>query len=57
MDYIVMSCLVGVALMMLTISYGIACQWKKNLRQRNAKLPEAIRLDLDSTEVQCGLPV
>ncbi|KAJ7182634.1 hypothetical protein C8R43DRAFT_1116267 [Mycena crocata] len=57
MDYIVMSCLVGISLMALTISYDIACQWKKNLRQRNEKLPEAIRLDLNSVEVQCGLPV
>ncbi|KAJ7164597.1 hypothetical protein C8R43DRAFT_1122474 [Mycena crocata] len=57
MDYIVMSCLVGVSLMLLTISYDIACQWKKNLRARNEKLPERIRLDLDKVEVQCGLPV
>ncbi|KAJ6525539.1 hypothetical protein DFH09DRAFT_1328897 [Mycena vulgaris] len=32
MDYIVMSCLAGFALMMLTISYDIACQWKKIYR-------------------------
>ncbi|KAJ7024364.1 hypothetical protein C8F04DRAFT_969055 [Mycena alexandri] len=57
MDYIVMSCLAGFALMMLTISYDIACQWKKNLKPRNALLPEPIRLDLDKVEVQCGLPV
>ncbi|KAJ7184784.1 hypothetical protein C8R46DRAFT_1026640 [Mycena filopes] len=57
MDYIVMSCLVGFALMMLTISYDIACQWKRNLRQRNERLPTAIQLDLDNVEVQCGLPV
>ncbi|KAJ7168780.1 hypothetical protein C8R46DRAFT_1218172 [Mycena filopes] len=57
MDYIVMSCLVGFALMMLTISYDIACQWKINLKERNAKLPEAIQLNLDEVEVQCGLPV
>ncbi|KAJ7100996.1 hypothetical protein C8R43DRAFT_1141258 [Mycena crocata] len=57
MDYIVMACLAGVSLLMLTISYDIACQWKKNLRERNSKLPEAIRLDIDNVEVQCGLPV
>ncbi|KAJ7184066.1 hypothetical protein C8R46DRAFT_1208297 [Mycena filopes] len=57
MDYIVMSCLVGFALMLLTISYDIACQWKKNLRDRNDKLPTRIQLDLDNVEVQCGLPV
>ncbi|KAJ6463769.1 hypothetical protein C8R47DRAFT_992319 [Mycena vitilis] len=57
MDYIVMSCLAGFALMMLTISYDIACQWKKNLKDRNAKLPDRIQLDLENVEVQCGLPV
>ncbi|KAJ7456847.1 hypothetical protein B0H11DRAFT_2243727 [Mycena galericulata] len=57
MDFIVMACLAGVALMALTISYDIACQWKKNLPERNKKLPERIRLDLDNIEVQCGLPV
>ncbi|KAJ7159135.1 hypothetical protein C8R43DRAFT_1124767 [Mycena crocata] len=57
MDYIAMSGLVGVSLMLLTISYDIACQWKKNLPARNAKLPERIQLDLDKTHVQCGLPV
>jgi hypothetical protein len=57
MDYIVMASIVGIMLMMLTISYDIACQWKKNLASRNAKLPRRIRLDLSSVEVQCGLPV
>ncbi|KAJ7490102.1 hypothetical protein B0H11DRAFT_1719907 [Mycena galericulata] len=57
MDFIVMACLAGVTLMALTISYDIACQWKKNLPERNKKLPERIRLDLDNIDVQCGLPV
>ncbi|KAJ7863700.1 hypothetical protein B0H13DRAFT_2354000 [Mycena leptocephala] len=57
MDYIVMACLAGFALAMLMISYDIACQWKKNMRIRNEKLPEAIRLDVNNVEVQCGLPV
>ncbi|KAJ7838429.1 hypothetical protein B0H13DRAFT_2367453 [Mycena leptocephala] len=57
MDFIVMAALAGAAVMMLTISYDIACQWKKNLPERNGKLPERIRLDLENTEVQCGLPV
>ncbi|KAJ7483696.1 hypothetical protein B0H11DRAFT_1723311 [Mycena galericulata] len=57
MDFIVMACLVGFALMALTISYDIACQWQKNLAERNKKLPERIRLDLENVEVQCGLPV
>ncbi|KAJ7015934.1 hypothetical protein C8F04DRAFT_984112 [Mycena alexandri] len=57
MDYIVMSCLAGFALMMLTISYDTTCQWKKNLVSRNGLLPQPIRLDLENVDVQCGLPV
>ncbi|KAJ7899713.1 hypothetical protein B0H13DRAFT_2336971 [Mycena leptocephala] len=51
MDYILMSALVGLTLLALTISYDIACQWKKNLPERNSKL------DLENVDVQCGLPV
>ncbi|KAJ7429980.1 hypothetical protein B0H11DRAFT_1765938 [Mycena galericulata] len=57
MDYIVMAAVAGLALMMLTISYDIACQWRKNLPERLKKLPPAIRLDLTRTELQTGLPV
>ncbi|KAJ7429112.1 hypothetical protein B0H11DRAFT_2266968 [Mycena galericulata] len=57
MDYIVMAALAGLALMMVTISYDIACQWRKNLPARMEKLPPAIRLDLTKTELQTGLPV
>ncbi|KAJ7436806.1 hypothetical protein B0H11DRAFT_1754347 [Mycena galericulata] len=57
MDFIVMAAVAGLALMMLTISYDIACQWRKNLPQRMEKLPPAIRLDLTKTELQTGLPV
>jgi hypothetical protein len=57
MDYILMSCIAGITLLALTISYDIACQWQKKLPERNQKLPVAIRLDLDKVDVQCGLPV
>ncbi|KAJ7502414.1 hypothetical protein B0H11DRAFT_1712352 [Mycena galericulata] len=57
MDYIVMAAVAGLALMMLTISYDIACQWRKNLPQRMEKLPPTIQLDLAKTELQTGLPV
>ncbi|KAJ7076953.1 hypothetical protein C8R43DRAFT_966146 [Mycena crocata] len=57
MDYIVMSALAGFALVMLTLSYDIACQWKINLPTRMGKLPQHLQLDLDKIELQCGLPV
>ncbi|KAJ7038551.1 hypothetical protein C8F04DRAFT_1255829 [Mycena alexandri] len=57
MDYILASAVAGFALLALTISYDIACQWRKNLPERNRKLDTRIQLDLDSVEVQCGIPV
>ncbi|KAJ7903966.1 hypothetical protein B0H13DRAFT_1620975 [Mycena leptocephala] len=57
MDYIVVSALIGFSLMLVTISYDIACQWHKTLPERNAKLPEDIQLPLGSFSLQCALPV
>ncbi|KAJ7793449.1 hypothetical protein B0H14DRAFT_2622840 [Mycena olivaceomarginata] len=57
MDFILLSALAGFALMWLTISYDISCQWKINLPTRNTKMPEDIRLPLDTIKVQCALPV
>ncbi|KAJ6503118.1 hypothetical protein DFH09DRAFT_1252002 [Mycena vulgaris] len=57
MDYIAMAALAGFCLLLLTISYDIACQWKVNLRERNAKLPAHIRLPIDTIKIQCALPV
>jgi hypothetical protein len=57
MDFIVMSALVGFALILLTISYNIACQWKVHLKDRNEKLPPAMRLPVDNIKIQCALPV
>ncbi|KAJ7731904.1 hypothetical protein DFH07DRAFT_968567 [Mycena maculata] len=57
MDYIVLAALLGFSLMLLTISYDIGCQWKKNLRARNEKMPTELRLDFESFTFQCALPV
>ncbi|KAJ6547928.1 hypothetical protein DFH09DRAFT_1087397 [Mycena vulgaris] len=57
MDFIVMSALAGFTLMLLTISYDIACQWKATLPERMKKLPQDMRLPLDSIKLQCALPV
>ncbi|KAJ7772559.1 hypothetical protein DFH07DRAFT_953027 [Mycena maculata] len=57
MDYIVLSALVGFNLLLLTISYDIACQWKKTLPQQNEKMPDSIRLPLDAFTYQCALLV
>lgn len=57
MDYILMSAVKGFGLQQLTISYDIACQWKKNFEERMARLPEDLRLELDTIDVETGLPV
>ncbi|KAJ7139369.1 hypothetical protein C8R44DRAFT_604986 [Mycena epipterygia] len=58
MDFIVMSALARrFNLMLLTISYDIACQWQINLHERNAKMPKELRLPLDEITLQCALPV
>ncbi|KAJ6513594.1 hypothetical protein C8R47DRAFT_1286276 [Mycena vitilis] len=57
MDWIVMAALAGFTLMLLTISYDIACQWKVNLRERLTKLPHSMTRHLASVKLQCGLPV
>ncbi|CAK5267983.1 unnamed protein product [Mycena citricolor] len=57
MDYIVFSALIGFTLWWLTLSYDIGCQWNVKLRDRMAKLPSHLHLDLEQVKVQCGLPV
>ncbi|KAJ7836106.1 hypothetical protein B0H14DRAFT_3705441 [Mycena olivaceomarginata] len=56
MDWIVMAALSGFSLLLLTISYDIACQWKCRFKERIEKLPEDMRLPED-IKVQCALPV
>ncbi|KAJ7025068.1 hypothetical protein C8F04DRAFT_1212966 [Mycena alexandri] len=57
MDFIVFSALLGFSLLWLTISYDIACQWRKNLLARMEKLPEALQLSMKDIRLQCALPV
>ncbi|KAJ7198058.1 hypothetical protein C8J57DRAFT_1262522 [Mycena rebaudengoi] len=57
MDYILVSAIVGLTLLALTISYDIACQWKKKLAERNNKLLGSLQIDLNVINVQCGLPI
>ncbi|KAJ7154378.1 hypothetical protein C8R43DRAFT_1126455 [Mycena crocata] len=57
MDWILFNALVGFCLLWLTVSYDIACQWRKNLESRMQKLPAPLRLPLGDIELQCALPV
>ena len=56
MDYIVLSALIGCALLRLFITYDIACQWSKNLASRMEAYPETMRIDLDGVEVLTAVP-
>ena len=55
MDWIFLSCLIGITLLRLVISYDIACQWRKNLWERMTEYPEEMRLPSD-LEVKVGIP-
>ncbi|KAJ7116090.1 hypothetical protein C8R44DRAFT_628252 [Mycena epipterygia] len=57
MDYVLLSALAGFNLMELTISYDIACQWKKNFGEHIAKLPLELQMEFDDILLECGLPV
>ncbi|KAJ7143254.1 hypothetical protein C8R46DRAFT_1167838 [Mycena filopes] len=57
MDYILLSSLAGFNLTELTVSYDIACQWRKNLLERIKKLPADMQIPLENFLFQCGLPV
>jgi hypothetical protein len=57
MDYILMAASADVDLMELTISYDIACQWKKNFDERMAKLPPDLQRSFEGVVMQSGLPV
>ncbi|KAJ7143232.1 hypothetical protein C8R46DRAFT_1046246 [Mycena filopes] len=57
MDWILLCALLGFCLMWLTLSYDIACQWKKRLSERMEKMPPHMRLPLATMQLQCALPV
>ncbi|KAJ7694286.1 hypothetical protein B0H16DRAFT_1485748 [Mycena metata] len=40
-----------------TVSYDIACQWKKHFNARMEKLPKALQRNFSKLLVKCGLPV
>ncbi|KAF8213240.1 hypothetical protein K438DRAFT_1956654 [Mycena galopus ATCC 62051] len=59
MDYILLSSLIGVTLLLLVLSYNIACQWKINLVLCAEKIKETTNLltRLDEYEIVLALPV
>ncbi|KAJ7733402.1 hypothetical protein DFH07DRAFT_780622 [Mycena maculata] len=59
MDYIFLSALAGVAVLMLEISYNISCQWKVHLPERAKKITAStlITTNLEDFDIQYALPV
>ncbi|KAJ7068945.1 hypothetical protein B0H15DRAFT_738439, partial [Mycena belliarum] len=59
MDYIFLSAMAGVAVLLLAVSYDIACQWKVHLRERAKKIEATtpITTSLNEFEIQFALPV
>ena len=56
MDYIILSVLIGCAILCLLITYDIACQWSRNLAIRMDEYPENMRINLERVEVQTAVP-
>ncbi|KAJ6493720.1 hypothetical protein C8R47DRAFT_1213989 [Mycena vitilis] len=56
MDYILMSALAGLTLLALTVSYDIACQWKKNLPERNSSSTSAFNWTSRKSTSSAGFP-
>lgn len=46
MDYAMLSTLLGITILMLVISYDIACQWSKNLAKRVSEFPFSLGFSL-----------
>jgi hypothetical protein len=55
MDYIVLSTLIGVQLLLVVLSYDIGCQWSKKLRKRALEFPDKMKLDAN-TNIEVKVP-
>ncbi|RDX40435.1 hypothetical protein OH76DRAFT_1459514 [Lentinus brumalis] len=56
MDYLFFSTLLGVIIIILLVSYDIACQWSINLVKRMADFPIDMWLDLSRTTLRYAIP-
>lgn len=56
MDYALLSTMVATFIMMLVVSYDIACQWSVNLGKRIQSFPENMRLDLQTVHLTTVIP-
>lgn len=55
MDYIILSAIIG-TLLMLFISYDIACQWSRNFPKRVQDFAPEMRINFDKTQVRYAIP-
>ncbi|KAI9069574.1 hypothetical protein FKP32DRAFT_1559434, partial [Trametes sanguinea] len=57
MDFLLVSTLLGVYMVLLLISYDIACQYSKNFHKRLAEdFPEDMRPELDDVQIRWAIP-
>lgn len=61
-DYIFLSCVMGLLLLFITVSYDIVCQWKINLASRLPNLPSHVTENLQDPSplperLHFGVPV
>ena len=55
-DFLIMSTLAGVYLIILFISYDIACQYSKNFKRRIDKLPQDMQNIPSSVQIHWAVP-
>jgi hypothetical protein len=56
MDYIFLSAIVGITLLMVLASYDIACQWLVNFWTRILMMPEHLRPTLTPGNIKAKIP-
>ncbi|KAI0069871.1 hypothetical protein K474DRAFT_1568226, partial [Panus rudis PR-1116 ss-1] len=56
MDYLILSTLLGVFILLLFLSFDIACQFSKNFTKRVHEFPPTMQLDLSTIRLHWGIP-
>ena len=56
MDYVFASALCHLDVLVLKVSYDIACQWHKNLYKRMDKMPSPLQLNLGEWDLMFLVP-
>lgn len=56
MDFVLLACLMGLRILLLVLSYDVACQYAIKFWERMAKMPTAMQLKLPQHKVWWKVP-